>query len=66
MVIRVLITDDHSVVREGLRMFLQCDPDLTVGGTLTLESVPGQGTGLSVLIPLEVGSEVDTFTHFHL
>ena len=32
MVIRVLIVDDHSVVREGLRMFLQRDPDLTVVG----------------------------------
>ena len=32
MVIRVLIVDDHSVVREGLRMFLARDPDLeTVG-----------------------------------
>src|SRR5437763_2147008 len=32
MVIRVLIADDHSVVREGLRMFLQRDPDLDVVG----------------------------------
>ena len=32
MVIRVLIADDHSVVREGLRMFLQRDPDLAVVG----------------------------------
>ena len=32
MVIRVLIVDDHSVVREGLRMFLARDPELeTVG-----------------------------------
>jgi NarL family two-component system response regulator LiaR len=30
--IRVLIADDHSVVREGLRMFLQRDPDLEVVG----------------------------------
>ncbi len=28
MVIRVLIADDHSVVREGLRMFLGRDPEL--------------------------------------
>ena len=32
MVIRVLIVDDHSLVREGLRMFLACDPDLEVVG----------------------------------
>ena len=32
MAIRVLIADDHSVVREGLRMFLQRDPDLEVVG----------------------------------
>ncbi len=32
MVIRVLLADDHSVVREGLRMFLGRDPDLVVVG----------------------------------
>lgn len=30
--IRVLIADDHSVVREGLRMFLGRDPELEVVG----------------------------------
>jgi DNA-binding NarL/FixJ family response regulator len=32
MMIRVLITDDHSVVRQGLRMFLSLDPDIQVVG----------------------------------
>src|SRR5947209_7488130 len=32
MVIRVLIADDHSIVREGLRMFLGRDPELAVVG----------------------------------
>jgi serine phosphatase RsbU (regulator of sigma subunit) len=30
--IRILIADDHSVVRQGLRMFLSLDPDLAVVG----------------------------------
>src|SRR3712207_5809582 len=32
MAIRVLITDDHGVVRQGLRMFLSLDPELEVVG----------------------------------
>ena len=32
MAIRILITDDHGVVRQGLRMFLELDPDLEVIG----------------------------------
>lgn len=32
MVVRVLIVDDHNVVREGLRMFLMRDPELEVVG----------------------------------
>jgi DNA-binding NarL/FixJ family response regulator len=32
MPIRVLIADDHSVVRQGLRMFLSLDPELEVVG----------------------------------
>jgi NarL family two-component system response regulator LiaR len=30
--IRILIADDHSVVRQGLRMFLSADPDLEIIG----------------------------------
>jgi two-component system, NarL family, response regulator LiaR len=32
MAIQVLIADDHSVVRQGLRMFLSLDPDIEVTG----------------------------------
>ncbi|HEX2912582.1 MAG TPA: response regulator transcription factor [Chloroflexia bacterium] len=32
MLVKVLIADDHSVVREGLRSFLELDPDLKVVG----------------------------------
>ena len=32
MTIRILIADDHSIVREGLRMFLERDPELEVVG----------------------------------
>lgn len=30
MAIRILLVDDHAVVRQGLRMFLELDPDLEV------------------------------------
>lgn len=33
MSIKVLIADDHSVVRQGLRTFLTLDPDIEVVGT---------------------------------
>jgi DNA-binding NarL/FixJ family response regulator len=32
MAIRILIADDHSVVRQGLRMFLGLDPDFEIVG----------------------------------
>ncbi len=32
MAIRVLIVDDHSVVRQGLQMFLSLDPDIEIVG----------------------------------
>ena len=35
MPIRILLVDDHSVVRQGLRMFLALDPDLEVIGEAT-------------------------------
>ena len=35
MSIRILIADDHSVVRQGLRMFLSLDPELEIVGEAT-------------------------------
>lgn len=32
MTVRLLIVDDHAVVRQGLRMFLALDPDLDIVG----------------------------------
>ena len=32
MTIRILIADDHSVVRQGLRMFLGSDPEIEIVG----------------------------------
>ena len=32
MTIRILLVDDHSVVRQGLRLFLKYDPELAVVG----------------------------------
>src|SRR5262245_36715977 len=38
MTIRILIVDDHAVVRQGLRLLLEAQPDITVIG----EAVDGQ------------------------
>ena len=35
MAIRVLITDDHGVVHQGLRMFLSLDPEIEIVGEAT-------------------------------
>ena len=32
MTIRILLADDHAVVRQGLKMFLELDADLVVAG----------------------------------
>src|SRR5713101_7122851 len=32
MAVRILLADDHSVVRQGLRLFLKYDPELEVVG----------------------------------
>ena len=39
MAIRVLIADDHKVVRQGLRVFLGLDPELEV---VTSEAANGE------------------------
>ncbi len=54
MIIRILLADDHSVVRQGLRMFLTLDPELQVVGEAGngAEAVAGE-----VLVGY-VGSEV--------
>lgn len=35
MSIHIVIADDHTVVRQGLKMFLSLDPDLVVVGEAT-------------------------------
>src|SRR5690242_5163438 len=35
MAIRIVVADDHAVVRQGLKMFLALDPDLEVVGEAT-------------------------------
>ncbi|MBX3061387.1 MAG: response regulator transcription factor [Anaerolineae bacterium] len=35
MTIRILLVDDHAVVRQGIRLFLKIDPGLTVIGEAT-------------------------------
>ena len=35
MTVRILLADDHSVVRQGLRMFLGFDPELEIVGEAT-------------------------------
>ena len=56
--IRVLLVDDHAVVRQGLKMFLALDPDLVVvgeaaNGAQALELVAGLGPDV-VLMDLKM------------
>lgn len=41
MSIRVLVVDDHAVVRQGLRIFLDMDADITIVG----EAADGAASG---------------------
>ncbi len=50
MTIRVLITDDHGVVRQGPRMFLSLDPDIEVvheAAPKSLAKISGEGAEAS-------------------
>ena len=40
MTVRVLIVDDEELVRTGLRLILEAEPDLTVVGT-AVDGAPG-------------------------
>ncbi len=46
--IRILLVDDHQVVREGLRRMLELEPDMRVVG-----EAPGGGEGLTLMATLE-------------
>jgi DNA-binding NarL/FixJ family response regulator len=52
--IRVLLADDHEVVRSGLRLVLESEPDITVAaeagdGSEAVEKALGDGVDLAVL-----------------
>ena len=47
MPIRALIVDDHSVVRQGLQMFLVLDPDIEVIGEAKTGVRPSSARGSS-------------------
>ncbi len=42
MTIRILLVDDHSVVRQGLRLFLKYDPELDVVGEAADDAEVGE------------------------
>ena len=48
MTIRVLIVDDHRMVREGLRVFLGCDPELVIVGGRQMGLGRSKRPGISV------------------
>ena len=52
--IRVLLVEDHHLVREGLTLLLEREPDLTVVG----EAADGE-TGLRLLVRLAADHAVD-------
>ena len=49
--IRVLIADDHEIVRAGLRQFISDEPDIQVTG----EAGSGDETGRNIRSPLGKG-----------
>ena len=48
--IRLLLVDDHGVVRAGLRLFLAGQPDLEVVGGRATGSAPSRRRGSSGLM----------------
>ena len=54
--IRILIVDDHAVVREGLRSFIQIKPDMevVVEAAVGIEAVEKALTMEPDVIPLDI------------
>jgi DNA-binding NarL/FixJ family response regulator len=65
MPIRILIVDDHGIIRQGLRLFLEFDPELVVVGEATngiealklVESLQPDVVLMDILMPLMDGLE---------
>ncbi len=64
MAIRILIADDHAVVRQGLRMFLALDPELEVIAEAGIAALKFRHPGLDrtcVLVPRQMGVATPQF-----
>ena len=65
MPIRILIVDDHGIIRQGLRLYLEFDPDLIVVGEATngiealklVESLRPDVVLMDILMPMMDGLE---------
>jgi hypothetical protein len=56
MTIRILLVDDHSVVRQGLRLFLKYDPELEVEGLVS--ALTKQAAALQARYEIAVSTEL--------
>ena len=71
MTIRIIIADDHSVVRQGLRMFLGLDPELEVVGEAVngaeavarAEALRPDVVLMDLIMPVMSGVEAGSYTH---